>query len=258
MARDPRHSLVYGRNGRPLRNRWPANDMDRQSQMPCGFDFGISCIAAGVLRKYVRNAMSTKESDIVIHSERAASRNDGRLRKLGRQFKRIDHADDVTMLRLRTELRNGRPAERGKNIRPLNGKRRNRVIDGRMLTPNVIDRLFPSGSFDGEQRYVCLGTSSDGIVADLRREGMRCVDNDIDLFTHQIVRKTLKTPEPADPRRKWTGTCVLRPSRERERRGNIAEFRQPLRDQSRFGRTTEQKKFERLWPDRIHDMSPMP
>ena len=81
------------------------------------------------------------------------------------------------------------------------GKCRDCGLDGRMLIPIVVNRLAPFRTFDGEQGNAGCGSGCDCVVADLRRERMRRIDDESDPFARQIFGKAGDTAEATSANR---------------------------------------------------------
>ena len=258
MSRDPAHRLVGSRNNVPFSNRRAADHADRQSEQPGSFDLRVSCVAAGILGENARNIVRAEKRDIVVGSKRTTRRDDSRVRKLGRQLDRIHDANDIAMLRLRTKRQDGGTSKRREDIRRSIRKGSNGLLDVVVLAPTVAAGLFPGWSLHSQQPDACDTASGNGVCADLRRERMRRIENEIDVLALEVIGKTIRAAKAADSDRQWTGSGIARSPRERQRRRDIRNVRQSLREKRRFARAAEQQNLEWLLRRRIHDESPMP
>lgn len=258
MPRDPGQCLIDRWNCKPFRDRRSLYHIDRQLQPTRGIDFRVGCVPAGVLREHARDPMFTKQSDIVFRTEWAACRNDDCIRKLRRQGDWIDNADDVAMLWPCAKQRDRRSAESREYGAWHIGQCRDGSLDCGVLAPIVARSSLPGRPLNREQRHVDFGASGDGIVADLRRERVGGVDDEIDGFARQIASEAIDAAEASDTNRHRTRRSLACPSRERKNRRDARPTRQFLRETRSFARPSEQQNVE--WPllRRVHDESPMP
>ena len=189
MLRDPGHSFVDGVDGRSRSDHGTTDHVNLQPELARSLDLGVGGVATGVLRQYALDAMLAKEGGIVLRSERTARGDDRCVRKAGRRCDRVNYADDVVMLRSRAKRSKRTPAQRGEYSLRSFGKCRDCGFDGRMLIPIVVNRLAPFRTFDGEQGNAGCGSGCDRVVADLRRERMRRIDDESDRFRASDIRQ---------------------------------------------------------------------
>lgn len=258
MLHDPAHRLVGSRNNVPLNDRRTTDHVDRQSEQPGSFDLRIGGVAPGILCENARNAVLAEKRHIVVRPEWTTRRDDRRVRKLGRRIGRINDANDVAMLRLRTKRQDGGTSERREDIRRSIRKGSNGLFDVVVLAPPIAAGLFPRRPLDSKQRDGGHTASGDGVCADLRRERMRRVDDEIDALAFEINGQPIRAAETADADRERTGSGIARSSSQRQRCRYARNGRQSLRNQRRFARAAEQQNLEWLSRSRIHDESPMP
>jgi len=258
MCCDPVHSFINGGDSRSCSDHGTTDHVNLQAALPRGLDLGVSGAATGVLCEDALNVVRTEKRRIILRSKRAARGDNRCVRKAGRRGDRIDDADDVAMLRSRAKCGKRTPAQRRENSLRSFWKCRDRSLDARMLLPIITDRVDPCRTLDGEQRNAGFGNRSDRVVAHLRREGMRSVDQESNVFSPQIFGKANDAAEPAGASRQRTNGGMGSAAGKRQRRRDSGRARQSLGELCRFARASEQQNSQWSFAHRHHGASPMP
>jgi len=201
--------------------------------------------AAAVLGDQHVDAMRPHQTLFVPRIERTSPGDDGYVGEIVARVHGIDGADEVVMLRRGSKGRELQAARRQKHAARRGAQRSGGRLHSRDLGPAIARLRRPGRTGDLEQatsRELCRLA---GVARHLRREGMRRIDQHLDLFGPEVGRQTIGTAEAADTRRDWLRCGGGRAASERQCGVYIAMVGEGRDKRRRLGGPTEDQNADR-------------
>jgi hypothetical protein len=217
---EPRERILDTVDCCDLRQRRPGRHDHGKTELARGCDFAIGCGAAAVLGNHNFDAVSTQKRAIIGFGEGAATGDVARVRNGKRRIDGVDAAHEIMVLRRVHEGSKLLAAEGEKDPARRDAKRGYRrpyVCD---LDPAVAGNRTPGRPPQRQQRQAGGLDGARGVGGNGGRVRMGCVNERIDAFSREIVRKAVGAPEATDTHR----------HRLRRRRGGAAGKRQRHRE----------------------------
>lgn len=258
IVRDPSQRVIDGWNGRPRRKGGPTHHMHLEAKSPRCFHFGAGGASARILREDIADVMRFEELGVVVGSEWTARRYERRVREFLGKFQRIDDADHVAMMWRDPERVYGLAPKCGKDALRCIGQSRHGRRDAIVFDPVVAMDARPWRTFYREERNAGGGGRCDGVGADARREGVRRVEEKIDIFAAKIVCESLGSTEAADAHGEWGCGRIGCASSQRQRGGDAGVARKTFGKCRRLGRSAEKQNAQSCAGRSSHHRSPMP
>ena len=213
---EPEKRIGDGLDGRRLR-QIRARDHDHgQRQRPRRVELGGGARAARVLGDDHFDSMRLEQCVLVRDVERSACGDQLNKR---RQFLRRGHLDaahNIEMLWRFPERRELHATSGEKDAARVSPNRCRSRLEAFHHDPAIAIAWAPGRAANGEQRHVGRVSSLDGIRLHLHGEGMRRVDEKIEVLLGQNARQTLLTAEAAGPQRARKPRWVSSPAGERQ------------------------------------------
>lgn len=198
MTPEPVHHLVDAPRNRAGRDAGPVDHDDRQAKNPGSNDLGARAVATGVLGDDMGDGMAAHQRQIVLQREGAA-RDDGMgIGQRQGRGRRIDKAQQVTVLRLTREVVQMHPADGQEHPGRAIGQGAGGGGNVGGMGPAIPGLRLPWLAFQRDERYSRHRRRRDGIGAHPRGEGMGCVDQMRDAFVPQVAHQPLDAAETAD------------------------------------------------------------
>lgn len=220
------------------RGRRAFDQHDRQAERSGGVELRFRAGPPGVPRDYQVDGVFDQQRAIAVGIERSAGHDDMMARQRRRRRGRIDETQQVPVPGPRREGFEPLPAEGEENPPRRTGQRLDRRHEIGNRRPSVSGARAPWWSGKRYHWDAALGARSDGIAADLRREGMRGVDQMGDALGPQMRDEPRHPAEPADAHRKRLRARCRRSPRVGERRP-LALRRQGFGEPTGFGGSAE-------------------
>ena len=236
---EPCHCGLERPDRRHLRQRWPAQQNDGNTERPRSRDLAVGRGPAAVLGNDHVDRVGDQQSPIVGLAERPTTGDIKRVRYRKRRLDGLHAAHEITMLRRSRKDSNLALAEREKYVSRRFANRFHCRRGVGNFDPTVAGHRRPWGAPQCEQGDA-RGRGGSGCVRGHDcGVGMRRVDESVDALVDQISRKAFGSAEAADSHR-----CSLRGGRrgatgERDRYGEIGASGETFRQPSRFRRAAE-------------------
>ena len=195
----PPHHLVDVVGHIALRQYRPRNHDDRQSEDARSIEFRAGSLASSILGDDKRNIVFAQQRQIPFEAERAARNHGFSVRQRKRFPRRIDQAQQVTVVRTRSKCDEILPANREKDPGRGFGERFHGGIDAAHVVPRVARQGRPGRALERDVLHVALATGKESVPAHQGSEGMRGVDQVSDAFASEILDEPRNTTETSDP-----------------------------------------------------------
>ena len=182
------------------RHLGPVDHHHRQVKRARGLEFRPRTGATRILGHDQVNCVLAHQRRILIRMERPTGNYGLDILKRQSHVGRINQPDQVVMLRSGRECRKILLADGEKDTRGRVGQRLNSALDVSYVLPAITRTGVPRRPFECGQRHIGLGTGKHRIAAHLRGEGMRGVDDRLDLRGAEVLRQPGNTTEAANPR----------------------------------------------------------
>jgi hypothetical protein len=190
----------------PRGDEGAAHHHDRQSESACGFDLGVSRIAAGISSDDDIDAMLHQHCAVAGEIERSPRHDHFRVPQRQRRARRIDQPNQIMMLRMRGEHIQILPPDAEKRPAWRCTKFSSCRDDSVGFDPAITGCTLPRRAFKRQQRHIGQSTGRDRVRAHLRREWMGGIDDARDVLGAEIIDQTFDaakaTDTPGDRRRR--------------------------------------------------------
>jgi len=204
-------------------------------------DLAVGRSAAAVLGDDHLDPVLRQEAAFGGFLERAGSEDVARIGNVEGRYHRIDTADDVVMMWGALEMERLLSPDGQENAPRRFAECTGRIGDGTDAGPTIARLLFPRGTAQGKKRNAGFVRCNRRVVRNSRREGMRCVDQKLEILSLEETGKPLAATETAAAHRNRLGHGLRRPSGEREQQiairatcqggGQLPRFRGAAEDQ---------------------------
>jgi len=240
---DPVEHVLWRGEFAPWRHVGARDHDDGQAQRSRGVEFGAGRSAAGVLRNDVRDVMPLKERVIAVEGKRTTVEDDPVMQQRRRVIRGVDEAEQVLVLRSGGEGCERLAADGEKDPLRWQIKACDRCVDIGDNGPVVIRSSLPRRPRQGGERNAGEPGGFDRVVAHLRRERVRCVDQVRDVVLAEIVGEATSATETACSGRQGLRQRTLNASGERQ-----GAFEACLRDSTAeragLGRSAEDQEVD--------------
>lgn len=209
------------------------------SELPCRLDLSVSRVTAAILGDDDFDSMPLQHIQLVFQAERTPAVDIADMRHGQRRLDGIDAADPIMVLRRRVRLMRLLPPRRQENAQGCCAERGYGLRNAMHRQPVVAFDRQPGGTAQRKGRHSALGSRLRGIGGDARREGMGCVDHQINLFIAKIASKALRSAETAAAHRNGLRGWVGSSARKRQDDVQIGAGSKGCRQSSGLRRTAE-------------------
>jgi hypothetical protein len=231
---EPSHDVLHGLDARYLGQRRTSQQDDGQAEHSRRRDLAVGRRSTAVLGDDHVDGVCDQQCPIVRLGEWTTAGDIGGVWYGERRINRLDAAHEIVVLRRLREGADLGLAERNKNTTRrfaecFHGRRGIRHVD-----PAVARERRPGRTPKREQWDACGCCRRSRIGRDDRSVRMRRVDEGIDAFGGEILRKTLGAAESADSHRRALRGRRRGAARKRDRYGHVRAFAETLRQASRL------------------------
>jgi hypothetical protein len=231
---EPSHDVLHGLDGRYLGQRWTSQQDDGKAEHSCRRDLAVGRSPTAVLGNDHVDGVCDQQCPIIGLGEWTTAGDIGSVRYGERRINRFDAAHEIVVLRRLREGADLGLAERNKNTARRFAECFHCRRGIRHLDPAVARERRPGRTPKREQRDACGCCRRGCISRDDRSVRMRRVDEGIDAFGGEILRKPLGAAESADSHRRALRGGRRGAARERDRYGHVRAFAETLRQASRL------------------------
>lgn len=231
---EPSHDVLHGLDGRYLGQGRTAQQDDGQAEQPRRRDLAVGRRSTAVFGDDHVDGVCDQQCPIIGLGEWTTAGDIGSVRYGERRINRFDAAHEIVVLRRLREGADLGLAERNKNTARCFAECFHCRRGIRHLDPAVAGERRPGRTPKREQRDACGYCRRGCISRDDRSVRMRRVDEGIDAFGGEILRKTLGAAESADSHRRALRGGRRGAARERDRYGHVRAFAETLRQASRL------------------------
>ena len=184
----------------------------------------------------------TQQSDFIIQAERPARRDHTTSYPDG-QFKIINRADQIIVLRRYDKTLNLKPADGEQNTLGLSAECARRNVHISNLDPTVSRLPLPCRTLEPQQRQLQSFRSNSRMIRHLRREWMRRIDERGKLAPYQKIDQTFNAAETTDTMGDGLRRYGLRATGKREQRLKAPVIGKPSRQRARLAGAAKDQDF---------------
>ena len=192
------HDLIERGGMRPAAMERPCDQDHRHTQRPRRHDLGITGLAARVLAHQPIDTLIAQDGKLAVNAEWAACGEDLHTVQGGWEIGRIDHADDVVMLRFGGERNERLPADGEQDALGSLGQSRRGGFEIGDFCPAIAGDRLPGRPLKRDEGYAGGLGGGHSIGADAGSERMRGIDQDVDAKGAQMSsqpRRAAKAPD---------------------------------------------------------------
>lgn len=197
MRREPIHCTADAVPDLPAGQGGSVDQNDGNPQVSCGGQFRFRAGTARVLRDKVGDGIVPQQGAVSSNIKGASGNHGADVLQWQVQFRRINQAQKVVMLRFSGKGRNGLLTDCKKNAASGIRQGLDRMRHSRNQRPTVACFGLPRFSFKRQQGDVRLGAGRNCISAHLIGKRVSRVDDMRDSLFSQVFDQTLYTTEPA-------------------------------------------------------------
>ena len=212
----------------------------RQTVRASGYQLGLGACPAGIFGDNMGNSVLLQQVKVARDIKRAARDNGRGVWQRQRAIRRIDQPQQIVVLRFDPKRRQVLLADGEEHAGGPVRQHGHRSRDIGHCGPVIAGGGFPSGAFKGHKRHTGQRACVQSVLADLRGERMRCIDDMGNALVVQELRQPRHTAKTA--RSHWDRLTVR--GRRAPRVGiDRVEVRacQRLRQLASLSRATQQK-----------------
>jgi hypothetical protein len=231
---EPSHDVLDGLDGRHLGQRRTSQQDDGKAKHSRRCDLAVGCRSAAVLGDEYVDGVCDQQCPVVGLGEWTTAGDIGGVRYGERRINRFDAAHKVVVLRRSREGADLGLAERNKNTARRFAECFDCCRGIRHLDPAIAGERRPGRTPKREQGDACGCRRRGCISRDDRSVRMRRIDESIDAFGGEILRKALGAAESSDSHRRALRGGRRSAAGERDRYGHVRAFAETLRQASRL------------------------
>jgi len=198
---EPKHDLGHACRPLPVGQLRSLEHNNRQAKFARGIDFGPRACCAGVAGNDPFDSAQTHHRQLAGKREWPARYDDFGILQRQRLIRWIDEPQSIGVLLLGAERGDMLPADGEKDTSAFDGQCRDSRSDIIYLDPVVTGCFGPWRTLKRDKLGSGRRARADRVAADLRREGMGCVDDVRNSFPMNVFGKPARTAETADPGR---------------------------------------------------------
>lgn len=236
---DQTQRFFDGPHGADIGRQLARDHDDLDTERASGGDLGVCCAAAAVLGDDRVDAMIPEEVKLRLLRKGAGRENVTSIGYAQRWRHGIDAADDIVMLRCAFDMKGLLPSDGEEDAAGLFAERADGFGDGGYARPPVAGLPLPAWATQGKDGRSGFLRGPGRILRNLCGEGMRRVDEEIELFGLQKARKSVNATEATQARRDRLCHGLRGPAGKGKQNVAIRTRREFAGQLPRFGRTAE-------------------